>query len=34
MKVKTFIEHHGKAVRAGKRFKHVMAIALNPLSGY
>jgi len=34
MKVKTFIECPGKAVRADKRFEHLMAIALNPLSGY
>jgi len=33
-KIKTFIEHRGKAVSGDARFKHVMAIALNPLSGY
>lgn len=34
MKIEPYIEHAGKAVEVDKRFKHVMAIALNPLSGY
>lgn len=29
-----YIEHVGKAVERDERFKHVMAIALNPVSGY
>ncbi|MBU0535123.1 MAG: hypothetical protein ABIJ82_03010 [Patescibacteria group bacterium] len=31
---KTYVEHHGKVAEAGDRFKHVMAIALDPISKY
>ncbi len=31
---KGYIEHSGKAVAAGGKFKHVMAISLDPRSGY
>ncbi|MDP2598619.1 MAG: hypothetical protein Q8P49_02190 [Candidatus Liptonbacteria bacterium] len=33
-KPKAYIEHFGKAVEADERFKHVMAIALNPASDH
>jgi len=34
MKEKAYIEHSGKVVKPNNRFKHVMAIALSPVSGY
>ena len=33
-KIKAYFEHPGKAVETNKRFKHVMAISLDPRSGY
>ena len=31
---KTYFEHPSKVVEADDRFKHVMAIALDPTTGY
>jgi hypothetical protein len=33
-KLKGYIEHPGKAVETGGKFEHVMAIALDPRTGY
>src|SRR4051812_45990632 len=34
MKTKAYYQHKGKVVEAGNRFEHVMAIALDPRTGY
>ena len=34
MKLKTYIENSGKAVKPNKKFKHMMAISLDPKSNY